>query len=85
MKDIKEIQRTILDTPGRANAKIGELGILVGRVPTLQDLIEALRLFFRTVVAQSLPFNNNTGRRLRILLILRHEIVVSHSAALNFE
>src|SRR5215472_9363530 len=84
-EDIKEVQRTILDASGCANAKVGEFSILIRSVPTLQDLIEAVRLFIRTIEFEPLAFNNNAGLRLGILLILRHEIVVSHSAALDLQ
>src|SRR5215471_21780220 len=77
-EDIKEVQRTILDAPGCANAKVSEFSILIRSVPTLQDLIEAVRLFIRTIEFEPLAFNNNAGLWLGILLILRHEIVVSH-------
>src|SRR5215471_16654212 len=82
-KHVKEIELPVLDTPCRANAKIGELSVLVCGVPTLQHLVETARLSGRIVEPQPFPFDNNAGLRLRILLILRHEIVVIHSAALD--
>ena len=66
-------------------AEIRKLGILVCGIPALEDLVETLRHFGRSVEFQPFPLDNDAGGRLRILLVLRDKIVIRHRTTLDVE
>ena len=75
----------LFQAPGGANAVVGKLGILVCSIPRLDYLVELIRLVVRAVELQPLPFDDDAGRWLWVLLVLSREIVLSHRAALSFQ
>ena len=61
---IKKKEVLASDAPGGADAEIAEFGGLVGGIPTLHDLLEALRLFVLAIALE--PFRLEViGERIR--------------------
>src|SRR5262245_8858711 len=55
--NIEQVEVLALHPPSGANAIVGKLGILVSRVPALDDLIEPFRLVIGSIELQ--PFSQN--------------------------
>src|SRR6516162_796887 len=58
------------DAPGRAHAKIAELGGFVSGVPALHDALEALRPFVLTIAPEPFGLDQAAAQGSRGLLIL---------------
>src|SRR6202035_820286 len=69
------------DPPGRAHAEIAELGRLVGGVPALDDVVEALRPFVLAIALEPLHLHEAAAQWGGGLLILAGEIVFPDGAA----
>src|SRR6476620_7021178 len=82
-KDIDQIHALILHTPSCADAEVRKLAVFVGRIPTLNYLVEFRRQVIGAVEPQPFSFDNDAGGRLRVLLILRSEVVLGHRATVG--
>src|SRR6266852_8296297 len=83
-KDIDQIHALLFQAPSCADAEIRKLAVFVGCIPTLNYLVEFPRQVIGAVELQPFPFDNDAGGRLRVLLVLRSEVVLSHRAAVGF-
>src|SRR5262249_50548682 len=81
---IKQIKALPLQAPGCADAVIGQLGRLVRRIPTLHDLFKVLSTFVRFIEPEPIATYDQTGRRLRVLLVLSRKVILSHRAPQTF-
>src|SRR5882762_7776306 len=64
-------------TPGRTDAEVAELGRLVGGVPALHDVLEALRPLVLAVALEPCFLDQPAAQGCRGLLILTSEIVLA--------
>src|SRR5207249_12091953 len=69
------------DTPGRADAEVAELGRLVGGIPALHDVLEALGPLVLAVTLEPCFLDQPAAQGCRGLLILASEIVLADGAA----
>src|SRR6516225_3187122 len=68
------------DAPGRAHAKIAELGGFIGGVPALHDALEALRPFVLTIAPEPFGLDQAAAQGGRGLLILAGKVVLANRA-----
>ena len=68
------------DTPSRADAKIAELGRLVGDVPALHDAVEAVRPFVFTIALEPFCLDQAATQGRWRLLILAGKVVLANRA-----
>ena len=68
------------DAPGRAHAKIAELGGFVSGVPALHDALEALRPFVLTIAPEPFGLDQAAAQGSRGLLILAGKVVLANRA-----
>src|SRR5215475_11020485 len=57
-KDIEQVQVVADNPPSGANAIVGKLGILVGSIPALDDLMEPFRLLIGSIILHPISFHD---------------------------
>src|SRR5581483_2142518 len=77
-QNVKEIDAFVLNSPGGADRIVGKLGLLVRRIPGLDDLIKGLERFSFCVALEPFLLDHAATKRGRRLLILSCKIVFAH-------